>query len=298
MSLSRIVSHPRSLQLALSLSRWTPPAVARRTAGLLAAISAALRPEAVRNLRTNLGQVLGPAHAQDMNRITRKTLANFLQGYYDLFRAWHLPQEQLAALVRVPAWAMDGIRAAGAAGQGVVLVIPHVGSFDLVGQAVSTHLARLQVLTLPDPSPGFQSLNEMRRRGGAEVTPLSPAALRSAIRNLRRGGAVGVGGDRPVSELDRSFPFFGRPARVPSAPVRLALKTGSMVAVMASAWDAGSGEYCLDVEPFLEMERTGDEEVDLALNMRRVLDALERIIRRWLDQWYMFVPVWPELMED
>jgi lauroyl/myristoyl acyltransferase len=297
MTLTRPVSHPRSLQFALWLSRRTPPPVARRAARWLAGIATFLRPEAVRNLRANLGQVLGPGQDQDVDRIMQQALANFLHSYYDLFRAWHLSQEQLAALVRVPAWAIDGIRAAGDAGRGVVLVFPHIGSFDLAGQAVSTYLSRVQVLTLPDPTPGFQTLNEMRRRGGAEVTPLSPAALRAAIRNLRQGGAVALGGDRPVSELDRPFAFFGRPARVPSAPVRLALKTGSLVAVMASAWDAKRGEYCLDVEPLLAMERTGEEEADLALNMRRVLDALERIIRRWLDQWHMFVPVWPELME-
>ena len=298
MSLANLVGHPRSIQLAFSVSRRIPPGVAYRSAWWLAGLMTRLGPEAVRILRANVGQVLGPGRGGEANRLVRQILANFLRGYYDLFRAWNLPHEQLAALVRVPEWVLDRIRAAGEDGRGVVLVFPHIGNFDLAGQAVAAYMSHVQVLTLPNPSPGFQRLNEMRRRGGAEVTPLSPAALRRALRNLRQGSAVAFGGDRPVSELDRPFPFFGRPARVPSASVRLALRTGSLVAVMAAAWDAASGEYCLDVEPFLEMERTGDEEEDVALNMRRVLDGLERVIRRWLDQWYMFVPVWPELMED
>jgi len=209
-----------------------------------------------------------------------------------------VPREQLSGLIKVPPWLFEAMHAVRDAGQGVVLVFPHVGNFDLAGQAVARYVPGVQVLTLPNPSPGFQRLNEMRRRGGAEITPLSPAALRQAVRNLRQGGAVAFGGDRPVSELDKPFPFFGRPARVPSASVRLALRTGAQVAVMAAAWDAEEGTYCLDVAPFLEMERTGDEDQDIALNMRRVLDALEGVIRRWLDQWFMFVPVWPDLMED
>jgi len=297
MSLSDLVSHPRGIQLAFSLSQRIPPGVAYRSAGWLAGLVTRLGPRQVRILRANVGQVLGPGRGEEVNRVTRHILANFLRGYYDLFRAWNLPQEQIAALVRVPGWVGDQMRAAGAAGRGVVLVFPHIGNFDLAGQAVASSVSHVQVLTLPDPSPGFQRLNEMRRRGGAEVTPLSPAALRRALRNLRQGSAVAFGGDRPVSDLDRPFAFFGRPARVPSASVRLALRTGALVMIMAAAWDAGNGEYCLDVEPFLEMERTGDEEDDVALNMRRVLDALESVIRRWLDQWYMFVPVWPELME-
>lgn len=298
MSLVRFASHPRTLQLALFLSGKIPPGAARRAARWLAGLTTRLGPEAVRILKANVGQVLGPGRGGEVGPITREALANFLHGYYDLFRAWNLPQDQFAALVRFPAWALDKIRAVGAAGRGVVLVFPHTGSFDLVGQAMSAYVPQVQVLTLPDPSPGFQRLNEMRRRRGAEVTPLSPGALRQALRNLRQGGVVGVAGDRPVSELDPPFVFFGRPARVPSGHVRLALRTGALVAVAAAVWDAESGQYTLDFEPFLEVERTGDEEEDVALNMRCVLDALERLIRRWLDQWVMLVPVWPELMGD
>jgi lauroyl/myristoyl acyltransferase len=298
MSLFGFVSHPRTIQLALFLSQHTPPGVAHRTAWWVAGLVTRFAPERVRSLRANVEQVLGPGRGEEVNRVTRRALANFVRSNYDLFRASNLPQEELAALVRVPEWAVNGVRAASAAGRGVVLVFPHIGNFDLGGQAVAARVPGVQVLTLPDPSPGFQRLNEMRRRGGAEVTPLSPGALRQAIRKLRQGGAVALGGDRPVSELDRPIAFFGRPARIPSASVRLALRTGALVAVIAAVWDAGRGTYALNVEPFLEMERTGDEEEDVALNMRRVLDVLESVIRRWLDQWFMFVPVWPELMED
>jgi lauroyl/myristoyl acyltransferase len=45
------------------------------------------------------------------------------------------------------------------------------------------------------------------------------------------------------------------------------------------------------------MIRTGDPAEELQLNMRRVLDMLEEIIRRWPGQWQMFVPVWPELLQ-
>jgi hypothetical protein len=31
--------------------------------------------------------------------------------------------------------------------------------------------------------------------------------------------------------------------------------------------------------------------------MRRVLDLMEAVIRRWVWQWQMFVPVWPEPQE-
>jgi len=48
----------------------------------------------------------------------------------------------------------------------------------------------------------------------------------------------------------------------------------------------------------MEMIRTGDREEEVQVNMRRILDRLEEIIHRWPEQWQMFVPVWPELLEE
>jgi lauroyl/myristoyl acyltransferase len=39
-------------------------------------------------------------------------------------------------------------------------------------------------------------------------------------------------------------------------------------------------------------------EEEVAINMRRMLDALETLIRRWSDQWMMFVPLWPDRFEE
>jgi lauroyl/myristoyl acyltransferase len=47
----------------------------------------------------------------------------------------------------------------------------------------------------------------------------------------------------------------------------------------------------------MEMIRTGDRGKDVQVNMRNVLDALEAIIRQWPEQWQMYVPVWPKLLE-
>jgi KDO2-lipid IV(A) lauroyltransferase len=137
-------------------------------------------------------------------------------------------------------------------------------------------------------------INESRKRSGVEVTPLSSAALRQAIKLLRRGGVVTLAGDRPVSDLDEPVPFFGRPARVPSGHVRLALKTGAVMAVCYCILSPETDRYAVYLEPAMELIRTGNQDEEVALTLRRILDALERVISRWADQWLMFIPVWPE----
>jgi KDO2-lipid IV(A) lauroyltransferase len=268
------------------LSRWTSDLISRR------------KPEVFRILCTNLAQVLGPGvEPETVQAAARRVMFHFLHGYYDLFRSLRQPYEEVLSRVSVSDRMLSTIEACAEQGRGLILVMAHIGNFDLAGQVVSYYVPNLQVITLADPPAGFLSLNELRTRGGSEVTPLSPAALRRAIGVLREGGIVVVAGDRPVSNLDDPVPFFGRPARVPSGHVRLALRTGAALAVTYCAASPETGDYVVDAEPILELVRTGDRRQDLQLNMQRVLDSLEDVVRRWVDQWMMFVPVWPDLSE-
>jgi KDO2-lipid IV(A) lauroyltransferase len=231
---------------------------------------------------------------QVLQRTVRQVFVTAIRSYYDLFRALRLPGQELAALVDVPETTKLNARALWNRKGGAVLVFPHLSNFDLGGHAIVRHLPEVQLLTLPDPPAGFELINELRRVAGVSVTPLSSTALRQAIKLLRRGGVVSIAGDRPVSDLDRPVPFFDRPARVPSGHVRLALKTGAVMAVAYCILSVETGRYTAYLEPPMDLIRTGDLAEEVALNLRQVLDALERAIRRWPEQWQMFVPVWPE----
>jgi KDO2-lipid IV(A) lauroyltransferase len=237
------------------------------------------------------------ADRQTLERTTRGVLYTAIRGYVDLFRALRLSEEEMAALVDVPETTIAVARSLWNREGGSLIVFLHLGSFDLVGHAIVPHLPELQLLTLPDPPPGFEMLNESRRRTGVAVTPLSSASLRQAIKLLRRGGVVSVAGDRPVSDLDEPFPFFGYPARLPSGHVRLALKTGAVVSIAYCTLSPETQRYAIHLEPPMEMIRTGNRDEELKLNMERILATLERIIRCWPEQWQVLVPVWPQLLE-
>ena len=83
----------------------------------------------------------------------------------------------------------------------------------------------------------------------------------------------------------------------PTPPLRQVPKSDAAVAMTSCTLDHMTRKWRVHMEPPLEMVRTGERAEDIRLNMRRVLDALEAIIRRWPEQWQMFVPVWPALPE-
>ncbi len=288
---------PRVMRLAMGLSRYTPERIGHHLSWWVASTISRLRPAVYRVVQSNLGPVLGTIeNSHLLDQMARKVLYVAIRGYFDLFRALRLSAEEMAALVDLPDETRSVARSAWQREGGTVVVFPHLGNFDLGGHAILPLLPEMQLLTLPDPPPGFQLLNKSRQRGGVKVTPLSTNALRDAIKLLRRGGVVSIAADRPVSELDEPFAFFGRPARVPSGHVRLALRTGASVVLGYCVLSPETQRYVMRLEPPMEMIRTGSRDEELQLNMRRVLDALERIIRAWPEQWQMFVPVWPELI--
>jgi lauroyl/myristoyl acyltransferase len=296
-NLKNSVTDPRVMRLAMLLSQYTPERIGHQLSWWAAGIVSRLRPAVYRIVESNLGPVLGSAKdRQSLEQTARNVLYLALRSYFDLFRALRLPEEMMAALVDVPEATKEIARSMWNRERGTVLVFPHLSNFDLGGHAILRLLPEMQLLTLPDPLPGFQLLNESRRREGVKITPLSTNALRDAIKLLRRGGVVSIAADRPVSDLDDAVPFFGRPARVPSGHVRLALKTGASVILGYCVLSPETKRYTMHLEPPMEMTRTGNRDEDLRLNMERVLNGLEAIIRNWPEQWQMFVPVWPELL--
>lgn len=299
MNLQSVVSSPSVMRLAMFLSRNLSPRWGDRIARATASLVCRLKPAVHRIVQVNLRQALGAdVNEAALHDITRQVFKTSVRSYYDLYRAIQLPPEEMVASVEIPEESMAVARSMWDREGGTVMVVPHLGNFDLGAPALVPHAPELHAVSLADPPPGFQLANEMRRSVGFAVTPMGPTALRQAIRVLKRGGVVGIGGDRPVSDLDEPIPFFGRPARVPSGHVRLALKTGAAIVMGCCYFSPESSSYVLYLEPAMELVRTGDRDEEIRLNMRRVLDRLEAIILRWPGQWLMFVPVWPELMEE
>ena len=298
MNLHQVASSPRTMRLGMLLSQQMPEFVGKRLAWWTAGVVCRFRPAVYRIVRSNLSQVLGAfAEEQALEETVRRVFYSAIRSHYDLYRALRLPQEKLASVIDFPETAQTIARSLWHREGGSVLVFPHLGNFDLAGQAIGTAFPEMQLISLADPPPGFQLANELRQRSGIRITPLSSTALREAIRLLRRGGTVSIAGDRPVSELDEPVSFFGHPARVPSGHVRLALKTGAVIVTGCCFLSPETQRYTMHLDPPLELVRTGNRDEEIQINMRQVIQALEAIIRRWPDQWQMFVPVWPELLE-
>ena len=240
------------------------------------------------------GAGVGPAAVEhEVIEAVRRLFYYSTLSYYHLFRnlgrgvapdAFHPPVE-IRPEVR------GYVQEAVATGRGLFVLGSHMSAFDLCGIAFS-HWAPSppQALSLADPPPGFEFVNSLRARGRGTITPISPETLRLAMQYLRDGGIVLTGVDRPIPDGNEPVTFFGQTAYLPTGYIRIPLKTDCLVMTMAFRYD---GErYHLMANPAMEMERTGDRERDVRLNVQRVLAQIEGFVRMAPDQWMVFTPVW------
>lgn len=291
------LSSARAIRLALFLSQHLSPRRGHGLARFAAWVLARIRPRMYWNLRANFRQVLGPDTPGDvLHEMAQRTLFRAGCSYYEYFHAIGQETEELVGLLEVPDLFWQTLEDAQGHGRGVMLVTAHMGNFDLAALSLTAQGVRLQALSVADPPPGFQFLNRLRQEAGVEVTPITETTIRQAVHRLKQGGMVFTGVDYPFGPGREPLHFFGRPALLPTGHVRLALMTNAWLLVVAVQYHKGRG-YVLRVAPPLEPVRTGDRKRDVRGLAERVLEVLAGWIRETPDQWFMFLPVWPELLE-
>lgn len=169
---------------------------------------------------------------------------------------WLRPRSE-SVLPRVIRWeGIERYEAALAARKGVITMTPHLGSFEMLGQALGERfLAQYGPLTALFRPPRKVWLRPLvagsRDREGLKMLPTTLAGVRGLIRVLRAGGYTGVLPDQvPPAGQGVWAPFFGRPAYTMTLMTRLAQQTGAQLFLgVCERLPRGAG-YVIRLEPF------------------------------------------------
>ena len=203
----------------------------------------------------------------------------------ELPRLWLRPREQtIADPVR---WeGADLLEALLGRGRGLLLLTPHMGSFEVSAQAYAERFGTCQPITVlyrPARQAWLRRLEETARARPALATaPASLAGVRLMLRALRRGETVGLLPDQvPPDGMGVWVPFFGRPAYTMTLAARLVQQTGAAVAVLWTERLPAGGGYVVHAEALPEpLPAAGDEASALVINR-----AMEDVIRRCPQQY-------------
>ncbi len=146
----------------------------------------------------------------------------------ELPRLWLRPREQ--AIADPVRWqGAERVEATLAAGRGLVLLTPHMGSFEICAQAYAERFGASQPITVlyrPARQAWLRQLEETARARPALATaPANLAGVRQMMRALRKGETLGLLPDQvPPEGMGVWAPFFGQPAYTMTLAARLALQ--------------------------------------------------------------------------
>lgn len=280
----------RVLQVVAFLTPYVPAAIGYTICWFIGVILGGLNVRARRNVLCNLRRVLPTASPIRLRWQALRVFVSVVTNYYDLIRLGHMDRDRVLAMFETEG--IEHLTAALTRGRGVIILAAHVGNYNVVPSLpVARGYPTAVVAERVHPEELYTYVNELRASLGVQVIPPGSESLRPIIRLLRRNGILILAGDRDVVGSGMPVPLFGEPARLPTGPVLLAMRTGAAL-IPAGTVRKGSRRSLAFVEPAIEMVDTGDWDVDLRVNMIRMAEALERMIRRDPGQWAVLQPVW------
>ena len=188
-----------------------------------------MRRVAMRNL-----ELAYPEWVSDRRRlVARQSVQSTGELAAEMGRVWTQPWAQTEALLEV-----DGLACVTeplASGQGVIVLGPHLGNWELLGM----HLATLgNLVALYEPIT-LKKLDQLVHRGrqctGGKLVPTTPRGIAELVRSVRAGGITGILPDQVPSDENAGLnaPFFGVPCFTASLASNLIRKSGA-AAVMGT----------------------------------------------------------------
>lgn len=255
--------------------------VARFPLSLLHAIGATLgwlvylcSPRYRRDFRRNLDG----AGLSD-SRLRRTAIAEAGKCVVEAPAVWLRPLSRVAELViEVLGW--EEVDQAARKGKGIIVVTPHIGCWEIVGQYVASRMP-MTAMYSPPKIRALEPLMRVGRSRGAAMksVPADLRGVRAMLKALRRGEAIGVLPDQvPGVGEGEWVEFFGRPAYTMTLVGRISEQAGAPVLLChAERLSRGRG-YRFVAEPLLAPRPP--ESPTRALNR-----SLENLIRRCPEQY-------------
>ncbi len=243
----------------------------------------------------NHGAVLGlPTWRREVEESARAMLGHHSRSWIDLLRFSARPPADLDALVPLRV-GTEHLVAARDGGRGAILLTAHVGNFEIGGFFLGAAGLKVAVVYLPDPSPVVERDRKAARdRLGIRSIPItSELSAVKILRSLEEGYFVAIQGDRDYAGNGRRLPFLGREVSFPVGPFRIAAASGAPLLPVFVLREA-DGRYRTVVEAPIRVAAAsrGEREAAETAAMTAFVALLERTVRDWGEQWYVFSRFW------
>jgi predicted exporter/lauroyl/myristoyl acyltransferase len=191
---------------------------------------------------------------------------------------------------------LEIIHAARRRGRGTLFITLHLGNWEHGGLLLNHLGIRLTMLTQAEPEDSLTKMRKAARaRYGVDTLIIGEDsfAFVEVIKQLQAGADLAVSLDRPPDRGGVPVDFFGKQFEASLAAAELARASGcALVGVTIVRRPKG---YAVKVLPefIYDRKNLGSREARRELT-QQILRAFEPEIRKDIEQWYQFTPIWPQ----
>jgi len=178
----------------------------------------------------NLRLCLPELPASKRHQLLRRSLINEMQTLLEIPALLNLPQQRLNTIIQ-EVHGLEYLEQGINKGKGVILAVPHLGNWELIGLYVS---ARYPMTSLYRPQHRSPELDVFIRKGrqrfGAKLVPTDASGVRALYKALDSDEVTAILPDQNPGKGGSVFaPFFGQPASTMVLLSRLARRNRATV---------------------------------------------------------------------
>ncbi|MFZ5564080.1 MAG: lysophospholipid acyltransferase family protein [Thermodesulfobacteriota bacterium] len=238
----------------------------------------------------NLARAFGHEKSRpEIEAIARRVFENSAKMIFEIGWYTRLLPADIPARIRLDGF--ENFQQALSRGRGLFALTGHMGNWELLPAAATLADFKAAFVYRPlDSSALDLFFASQRTRFGAKMIP-SARAMRKIIRHVDSGGSVFLLMDQNVDWYEGVFvDFFGHRACTNKGLAIMALKTKAPVVPVFLVREPDG--YRVIFEKEIPLIDTGDPIRDVEENTRQYNEAIERIIRRYPDQWFWMHQRW------
>jgi lauroyl/myristoyl acyltransferase len=249
-------------------------------------------------IERNMRRALGPqASDREVRQTARRACRYYADYWIDII--WLPTRTREYVLERFARRNEVSLEDAVAAGKGLIVVLPHYGSWE----AGAVYLASLgpfaAVAEVLKPPELFDLFCRLRKGVGIDIFPYNsrPETRDRMIEALQAGTTLALLCDRDLKGSGVAVEFFGERTTLPPGPAVLAMRSGSPI-VCVNVRNLDDGSWIGHATDTFFVEESPDKEETIRKTMQKIAGLLEDLISEDPAQWHMFMPSWPSDRES
>ena len=233
-----------------------------------------------KTIRLNIEICLPQYNRQQREYITQAAIRNELQSYFEFFAIWGSSSTKNISRIRKirgESYFHDAL----AQGKGLVLIVPHFGTWEIMNAWVAQH-TQMTIMYKPIKNEDADAfVKAARSREQAHLVPTDESGVRQIFKALKQGGTTVILPDHSPHQGGELIKYFGIPLSSSNLSAKLIQKTKSKALFLYAIRNDNQG-FDMVVQPIDEKIY----QVDANQGTHMIYTALEKLICQYPEHYH------------